>query len=101
MVLGSGYGLRIVLMPAVLIKLFGVHNFGAALGTFFIASGVAAALGPPLARPVVDVTGDHGWGIAFAFAARAFGFLAVAPLGLDHASPAARGCRPVTLSKSN
>jgi MFS family permease len=100
-VLGFGYRLRIALMPVVLIGLFEVHNLGATLGAFFTASGVAAAPGPALVRLVVDVTGYHGWGITFAFAAGAFGFLAVAPLRLDRASPAATGCRPVTLPKSD
>jgi hypothetical protein len=47
--LGLGYGLRIALMPAVLIELLGVRNLGAILGVFFTASGVSAILGPPLA----------------------------------------------------
>ncbi|MBC4018665.1 MFS transporter [Siccirubricoccus deserti] len=87
--LGLGYGLRIALMPAVLIGLFGVRNLGALLGAFFTASGIAAALGPPLAGLVVDATGGHGWGIGFALAVGTLGFLAIVPLRLDRAGPAA------------
>lgn len=99
--LGLGYGLRIALMPAILIALFGVRNLGAILGAFFTASGVAAVLGPPLAGLVVDATGGHGWGIGFALAAGMLGFLAIAPLRLDRADPAVTGCRPATLPRSD
>jgi MFS family permease len=99
--LGLGYGLRIALMPAVLIGLFGVRNLGAVLGAFFTASGVAAVLGPPLAGLAVDATGGHGWGIGFALAAGTLGFLAIAPLRLDRADPAARGRGPATVPGSD
>jgi MFS family permease len=78
--LGLGYGLRIALMPAVLIELFGVQNLGAILGIFFTASGISAVLGPLLAGFIVDATGTYQWGIAFALAAGTFGFAAVALL---------------------
>jgi MFS family permease len=78
--LGLGYGLRIALMPAVLIELFGVQNLGAILGIFFTASGISAVLGPLLAGFIVDATGTYQWGIAFALVAGTFGFAAVALL---------------------
>lgn len=81
-VLGLAYGVRIALMPGVLIEAFGTANLGAVLGTFFTASGIAAALGPPLAGAIVDVSGDHRWGIAFALATGLLGFVAVIPLKL-------------------
>ncbi len=85
--LGLGYGLRIALMPAVLIELFGVRSLGAILGAFFTASGVAAVLGPLLAGLVVDATGSHEWGIVFALLAGALGFAAVAPLRIPRGDP--------------
>jgi MFS family permease len=85
--LGLGYGLRISLMPAVLIELFGVQHLGAILGIFFTASGVSAILGPPLAGFIVDATGDYQWGIAFALAAGMLGFAAVAPLRILRVDP--------------
>jgi MFS family permease len=78
--LGLGYGLRIALMPAVLIELFGVQNLGAILGIFFTASGISAVVGPLLAGLIVDATGSYEWGIAFALAAGTLGFAAVALL---------------------
>lgn len=81
-VLGLAYGIRIALMPGVLIEAFGTANLGAVLGTFFTASGIAAALGPPLAGAIVDISGDHRWGIAFALATGLLGFVAVIPLKL-------------------
>jgi MFS family permease len=86
-VLGLGYGLRIALMPAVLIDLFGVKNLGAILGTFFTASGVSAVLGPLLAGFIVDATGGYQWGIVFALVAGMLGFAAVTPLRIPHAGP--------------
>jgi MFS family permease len=47
--LGLGYGLRISLMPVVLIEFFGLGNLGAILGIFFTASGISALCGPILA----------------------------------------------------
>jgi MFS family permease len=85
--LGFGYGLRIALMPAVLIDLFGAGNLGAVLGAFFTASGVSAAVGPPLAGLIVDATGGHGWGIAFALATGALGFAVVAPVRIHRVDP--------------
>lgn len=81
--LGLGYGLRIALMPAVLIELFGVQNLGAILGVFFTASGVSAVLGPLLAGLIVDATGNYQWGISFALAAGILGFVAVVPLRIS------------------
>jgi MFS family permease len=81
--LGLGYGLRIALMPAVLLKLFGVQNLGAILGIFFTASGVSAVLGPLLAGLIVDATGNYQWGISLALAAGTLGFAAVAPLRIS------------------
>jgi MFS family permease len=78
--LGLGYGLRIALMPAILIELFGVQNLGAVLGIFFTASGISAVLGPLVAGFIVDATGSYQWGIAFALAAGTLGFAAVALL---------------------
>lgn len=78
--LGLGYGLRISLMPAVLIELFGVRNLGAILGVFFTASGISAIVGPPLAGFIVDATGSYQWGIGFALAVGTLGFAAVAML---------------------
>jgi MFS family permease len=80
MMLGLGYGLRIALMPAVLIELFGAQNLGTILGIFFTASGISAVLGPLLAGFIVDVTGSYQWGIGFALAAGTLGFAAVALL---------------------
>jgi MFS family permease len=77
-VLGLGYGVRIALMPAVLIDLFGVQNLGAILGIFFTASGVSAVLGPLTAGFIVDATGSYQAGIVFALAAGTLGFAAVA-----------------------
>jgi MFS family permease len=85
--LGLGYGVRISLMPAVLIELFGVRNFGAVLGIFFTASGVSAVLGPPLAGFIVDATGTYQGGIVFALTAGMLGFAAVAPLRIPRPSP--------------
>lgn len=78
--LGLGYGLRIALMPAVLIEFFGLANLGAVLGTFFTASGVAAFIGPLAAAVIVDATGGFGWGIGFALALGTLGFLVLLPL---------------------
>jgi MFS family permease len=78
--LGLGYGLRIALMPAVLIDLFGVQNLGAILGIFFTASGISAVVGPLLAGFIVDATGNYQWGIAFALASGTFGFATAALL---------------------
>ena len=81
-ILGLGYGIRIALMPAVLIEFFGLQNLGALLGIFFTASGVSAAVGPLLAGLIVDHTGGLEWGLAFAIASGALGFAAVVPLRL-------------------
>ncbi|MCW5737389.1 MAG: MFS transporter [Enhydrobacter sp.] len=76
-VLGLGYGVRIALMPVVLIELFGMRNPGAVLGIFFTATGVSALLGPPLAGFIVDFTGSYRWAATFALAMGLLGFAAV------------------------
>jgi MFS family permease len=79
-VLGIGYGVRIALMPVVLIELFGVANLGAILGAFFTASGIAAVLGPVLAAFAIDDLGSDQWGIALALATGVLGLAALLPL---------------------
>lgn len=79
-VLGIGYGVRIALMPGVLIEFFGLRNLGATLGIFFTASGVSAVLGPLVAGWIVDRSGGYQWGIVFALVSGMLGFLAVLPL---------------------
>lgn len=79
-VLGLGYGVRIALMPVVLIEFFGLGSLGAILGIFFTASGISALCGPFLAGLIVDYTGSYQWGIVFALAMGALGFGVIAPL---------------------
>ena len=79
-VLGLAYGVRIALMPGVLIEAFGTQDLGAVLGLFFTATGVAAAIGPILAGTIVDHTGDFRWAVAFALAMGLLGFAAVVAL---------------------
>jgi len=78
--LGLGYGLRISLMPVVLIELFGLGNLGVVLGIFFTASGIGALCGPILAGLIIDYMGGYQWGIVFALAMGALGFAVIAPL---------------------
>ena len=85
-VLGFGYGVRIALMPVVLIELFGLQNLGAVLGVFFTATGFSALLGPPLAGFIVDCTGGYRWVAAFALAIGLLGFTAVIRLKSDQVS---------------
>jgi MFS family permease len=85
-VLGFGYGVRIALMPVVLIELFGLQNLGAVLGVFFTATGISALLGPPLAGFIVDCTGGYRWAAAFAVAMGLLGFAAVLHLKADRVS---------------
>ena len=85
-VLGFGYGVRIALMPVVLIELFGMQNLGAVLGVFFTATGISAFLGPPLGGFIVDFTGSYRWVAAFAFAMGLLGFFAVLRLKADRVS---------------
>ncbi len=85
--LGSGYGLRISLMPVVLIEFFGLANLGAILGIFFTAAGVAAFCGPILAGLIIDYSGSYQWGIVFALTMGALGFAVIAPLRLDRGRP--------------
>ena len=79
-VLGLAYGIRISLVPAVLIEFFGLQNLGLILGVFFTATGLAAVLGPALAGVIVDATGSYQLGIAFALAMGLLGTIAIAPL---------------------
>ena len=78
--LGLGYGLRISLMPVVLIEFFGLGNLGAILGIFFTASGMSALCGPLLAGLIIDYTGSYLWAIVFALAMGCLGFAVIAPL---------------------
>lgn len=91
--LGLGYGIRISLMPAVLIEFFGLPNLGAILGIFFTASGISAGLGPLLAGWIVDVTGSYRWGIVFALVTATLGLLAIVPLRGDDAREGRRDRR--------
>jgi MFS family permease len=84
--LGLGYGLRISLMPVVLIEFFGLGNLGAILGIFFTASGISALCGPILAGLIIDYTGSYQWAIVFALAMGALGFAVIAPLRPHRAS---------------
>jgi MFS family permease len=79
-VLGLAYGVRIALMPGVLIEIFGLQNLGAVLGTFFTASGISAVAGPLLAGLIVDHLGSYRWAIGFALAMGMLGFIALIPL---------------------
>ncbi len=85
-VLGLGYGVRIALMPVILIELFGLQSLGAVLGVFFTATGVSALLGPPLAGFIVDYTGSYRWAAALALAMGLLGFAAVLRLRADRVS---------------
>jgi MFS family permease len=79
-VLGLAYGLRIALMPAVLIEIFGLRDLGTVLGTFFTATGISAILGPVLAGFIIDRTGSYRWAIVFALVMGMLAFIAVIPL---------------------
>jgi MFS family permease len=85
-VLGLGYGVRIALMPVILIELFGLQSLGAVLGVFFTATGVSALLGPPLAGFIVDYTGSYRWAAALALGMGLLGFAAVLRLRADRVS---------------
>tara|TARA_R110002074_G_scaffold90223_2_gene197680 strand:+ start:782 stop:1972 length:1191 start_codon:yes stop_codon:yes gene_type:complete len=80
-ILGLAYGLRIALVPSVLIGFFGPRDLGVILGIFFTATGFAAILGPMAASFVVEAFGGYQWGIGFAAATGFLGFLAIAFLG--------------------
>lgn len=86
-VLGLGYGVRIALMPVILIELFGLQSLGAVLGVFFTATGVSALLGPPLAGFIVDYSGSYRWAAGFALTMGLLGFAAVLRLKAGHVSP--------------
>jgi MFS family permease len=85
-VLGLGYGVRIALMPVILIELFGLQSLGAVLGVFFTATGVSALVGPPLAGFIVDYAGSYRWAAALALALGLLGFAAVLRLRADRVS---------------
>jgi MFS family permease len=85
-VLGLAYGVRIALMPVILIELFGLQSLGAVLGIFFTATGISAVVGPPLAGFIVDQTGSYRWAAALALAMGLLGFAAVLRLRADRAS---------------
>ncbi len=95
-VLGLAYGVRIALMPGVLIEAFGTKDLGAMLGIFFTATGVAAAIGPPLAGAIVDKMGDPRWAVVFALAMGLLGFAAVVPLRIS-----CNGRSDVSVERSN
>jgi MFS family permease len=79
-VLGVAYGIRIALMPGVLIELFGLSNLGAILGVFFTGTGIASIVGPLIAGVIVDRAQTYLFGIVFALVMGVLGFLAIAPL---------------------
>jgi MFS family permease len=79
-VLGLGYGVRIALMPVVLIEFFGLGNLGAVLGVFFTASAVSSLSGPLLTGLIIDQTGSYAWGVVFMLLLGVLGYVAVAPL---------------------
>jgi len=81
--LGLGYGIRIALVPAVLIELFGLGRLGSILGFFFTATGVASVLGPTLAGMIVDRTAGYTWAIIFALAVSVLGSLATVLIRAD------------------
>ena len=89
-ILGLGYGVRISVIPAVLIDLFGLGGLGALLGIFFTATGLAALAGPLIAGLVVDLTGSYRWCVAFALATGLLGFAAIASLTIPPDRPVAR-----------
>ncbi len=78
--LGLAYGIRIALVPTVLIEFCGLQNLGALLGVFFTATGIASVIGPLLAGYIIDYTGDYFWGIATAVVVGLLGFFAVVGL---------------------
>lgn len=84
-ILGLGYGVRIALVPGMLITLFGLGNLGTMLGVFFTATGVASVLGPIAAGMIVDISGGYEGGIIFALAMAAIGFLAILPVRIERA----------------
>jgi MFS family permease len=79
-VLEVGYGVRISVIPAVLIDFFGLEGLGAILGIFFTATGIAALAGPLLAGAVVDLTGSYRWCVVFALAMGLSGFATIVSL---------------------
>jgi MFS family permease len=90
-VLGLGYGVRIAMMPGVLVEYFGLRNPGTILGVFFTASGLASIFGPLAAGWIVDRSGGYKWAIVFALVMGMLGFLAILPLktitGQRHGAP--------------
>lgn len=80
MCLGLAYGIRIALVPTVLIEFCGLQNLGALLGVFFTATGIASVIGPLLAGYIIDYTGSYFWGICTAIVMGLLGFFAVVAL---------------------
>ena len=79
-VLGIAYGIRIALVPSVLIAFFGIRDLGVILGTFFTATGLASLLGSAVAGWIMDSSAGYAWGIAYAGAMGALGFAVIALL---------------------
>jgi len=79
-VLGFAYGVRIALVAPVMIEFFGLKDFGAILGVFFTASGLAGLLGPLIAGFVVDASGGYAAGIFAAVVMGGLGYAAIIPL---------------------
>jgi len=77
--LGLGYGMRIALMPVVLIELFGPQQLGKVFGFFFTGTGLASIIGPIAAGAIVDWTGTYSWAVVFAMTIAAIGALLVVP----------------------
>lgn len=90
--LGLAYGVRIALVPSVLIEFCGLQNLGALLGVFFTATGLAALIGPLLAGYIIDYSGGYQWGIAFAVAMGTLGFVVLVPL--NRSTAVDRGTHP-------
>jgi MFS family permease len=80
-VLGLGYGIRIALVPSVMITFFGLKNFGALLGIFFTATGVAQMIGPPVAGFIMEASGGSMWSIVFCLVAGLLAVAVIIPLG--------------------
>ncbi|HEX2885250.1 MFS transporter [Vineibacter terrae] len=86
-ILGLGYGVRIAVLPGVLIAFFGLRQQGAILGLFFTGSGIATLLGAVVTGAILDQSEGYRWGIAFALAMGLAGLAVIMPLRAD-AAPA-------------
>jgi MFS family permease len=56
-VLGTGYGGFVALLPAVVAERFGVDGLGSLLGLLYTGAGLGSAVGPPAAGALVDAFG--------------------------------------------